>query len=65
MCPKFIFHRKIKSYEKARGYIYPGGHNGSEACRIYLGGLGNVYTSDGGAEFVIDSCEHVALVVAL
>jgi hypothetical protein len=58
-------YREITAREKRRGYVYPGGHIQSTACRIYLGGLGNVYESDGGAAFIIDGCAHVAFVGAV
>ncbi len=65
-CPRLIDYRRIKAYERRRGYVYPwGGHIPSTACRIYLDGLGNVYESDDGAAFIIDGCEHVAFVGAL
>lgn len=63
-CPKTVLHRKIKWHEKRRGYVYPGGHNQSTACRIYLD-LSAVYVSDGGADFIIGSCAHMSLVGAL
>ena len=64
-CPRVTMYRRIKAYERRRGYVYPGGHIMSTACRIYLDGLGNVYESDGGAAFIVDGCEHVAFVGAL
>ena len=64
-CPRVIIHRRIKAYEKRRGYVYPGCPANSTACRIWLDGLGNVYESDAGAAFVIDGCRHAAFVGAL
>lgn len=63
-CPKTILYRKIKWYEKARGYVYPGGHIESTDCRIYLDGH-PVLVSEGGVEFIVDGCEHVSWVGAL
>jgi hypothetical protein len=63
-CPRIVLHRKIKWYEKARGYVYPGGHIQSTECRIYLEGH-PVYVSDGGAAFIIDGCAHISVVGAL
>ena len=58
-------YRRIKRYEIKRGYVYPGCPANSEACRIYLDGLSNVYESDHGCAFIVDGCEHVAFVGAL